>query len=63
MKPRFLIAALAFAWVGRSINANAQAFLADPRLTDGLGVKAGDFEFHPGIAGEVGYDSNYYQAS
>jgi len=63
MKPRFLIAALAAACVSQPAHVWAQAFLSDPRLTDGMGVKAGDFEFHPGVAAEGGYDSNYYQAS
>ncbi len=63
MKPRFLVAALAVACTAHSTNVWAQAFLSDPRLTEGLGVKAGDFEFHPGVAAEGGYDSNYFQAS
>src|SRR5436190_17459143 len=63
MKFRFLIAALAVAWLGHSATARAQAFLQDPRVAEGLGVKAGDWELHPGVAGEVGYDSNYFQAA
>jgi hypothetical protein len=63
MKARFLFAAIAVAYVGHSTSASAQAFLSDPRLTEGLGIKAGDFELHPGVAGEVGYDSNYFQTS
>jgi hypothetical protein len=63
MKFRFLIAALAVAWVGHSADANAQAFLQDPRVAEGLGIKAGDWELHPGVAAEVGYDSNYFQAA
>lgn len=63
MKARFLFAAIAVAYVGHSTSASAQAFLSDPRLTEGLGIKAGGFEFHPGVAGEVGYDSNYFQTS
>jgi hypothetical protein len=45
------------------VNARAQAFLSDPRITEGLGVKAGSFELHPGVDGEGGYDSNYFQRS
>lgn len=26
-----------------------------------MGIRTGDFELHPGVAGEVGYDSNYFQ--
>lgn len=38
-------------------------WLKDSRYSDGVGVRAGEFEFHPGIAGEVGYDSNWFQRS
>ncbi|HLK40910.1 MAG TPA: hypothetical protein VKU41_29355 [Polyangiaceae bacterium] len=34
--------------------------MADRRYNEGIGVRAGDFELHPGIAGEVGYDSNWF---
>jgi hypothetical protein len=63
MKFRLLLAALAAAWVGHSVDARAQAFLQDPRVAEGLGIKSGDWEFHPGVAGEIGYDSNYFQAA
>lgn len=63
MKPRFLIAAAAVALASHSTNVRAQAFLSDPRVAEGNGVKAGDFELHPGLAGEFGYDSNYFQRS
>jgi hypothetical protein len=38
-------------------------FETDPRVTEGLGIKTGDFELHPGVAGEAGYDSNFFQRS
>lgn len=63
MKPRFLIAAAAATLASLSTNVWAQAFLSDPRVTNGLGVKAGSLELHPGVAGEFGYDSNYFQRS
>lgn len=63
MKLRLLLVALAAAWVGHSVDAHAQAFLQDPRVAEGLGIKAGDWELHPGVAAEVGYDSNYFQAA
>ena len=34
-------------------------WLKDRKFSEGAGVRAGEFEFHPGIAGEVGYDSNF----
>ncbi|HVU05345.1 MAG TPA: hypothetical protein VHE30_26540 [Polyangiaceae bacterium] len=61
MKPRFLFAAMAAVSVTHAGSGWAQAFLSDPRVANGMGVKAGDFELHPGVAGEVGYDSNYFQ--
>ena len=43
-----------------STAAEAQEWLKDRRYAEGVGIKAGDsLELHPGIAGEVGYDSNY----
>jgi hypothetical protein len=38
-------------------------WLKDRRFNEGIGVREGDFELHPGIAGEVGYDSNYFLRS
>jgi hypothetical protein len=39
--------------------ADSPAWLKDRRYNEGIGVRAGDFELHPAIAGEAGYDSNY----
>lgn len=63
LKSRLAAGALIWAGVLQSGAAHAQAYLSDTRLTDGKGVRAGDLELHPGIAGEVGYDSNYFQRS
>ncbi len=41
--------------------AQVQPWLADRRFTEGKGIEVGDFELHPGIAAEFGYDSNYFQ--
>lgn len=43
--------------------AAAQGWLKDRRYAEGAGIKAGDFELHPGIGGEVGYDSNWFLRS
>lgn len=40
--------------------ASAQAWLRDRRVLEGAGIRGGDFEFHPGIGAELGYDSNYF---
>jgi hypothetical protein len=42
---------------------DAPAWLADRRYTEGIGIRQGDLELHPGIAGEVGYDSNWFLRS
>jgi hypothetical protein len=47
-----------------SVPASAQEFLkGDRKITEGPGYQAGDFEIHPGLAAEVGYDSNYLTRS
>lgn len=43
--------------------AAAQGWLKDRRYAEGAGIKTGDFELHPGIGGEVGYDSNWFLRS
>jgi hypothetical protein len=44
-----------------SLEAHAQQpWLADRAFGEGIGVRVGDLELHPGIAGQVGYDSNYF---
>lgn len=43
--------------------ASAQEWLKDRRYQEGAGVRAGDLELHPGIGGEVGYDSNWFLRS
>jgi len=40
--------------------ASAQEWTKDRRFGDGKGWRQGDFELHPGIGGEIGYDSNYF---
>lgn len=40
-----------------------QPWLEDRRFRSGIGIRAGNLELHPGIAGEVGYDSNFLQGA
>jgi hypothetical protein len=40
----------------------AQAWLEDRSRTEGHGIRLGDFELHPGLGTEVGYDSNLFLA-
>jgi hypothetical protein len=44
-------------------SAQEQVWLKDRRYGEGIGIRAGDFELHPGIGGEFGYDSNYFLRS
>ena len=56
----FALPALTLSW---SSTAAAQGWLADRRYTEGPGIRTGDLELHPGIGGEVGYDSNWFLRS
>ncbi len=40
--------------------ASAQAWLDDRARTEGPGFRVGDFELHPGLGVELGYDSNVF---
>jgi hypothetical protein len=43
----------------QTAQADSPGWLKDRRYTEGIGIRTGDLEVHPGLAGEVGYDSNY----
>jgi len=46
-----------------SLKVHAQAqqpWLADRRYGEGIGIRTGNLELHPGASAEVGYDSNYF---
>lgn len=43
--------------------ASAQEWLKDRRAAEGAGIRTGDVEIHPGIGGEIGYDSNWFLRS
>lgn len=38
-----------------------QPWLSDRSVGEGRGIRTGDFEFHPGVSGELGFDSNFFQ--
>lgn len=65
MNVRSLLAtAAALAAFGVSAAAQAQQaspWLSDRRAGEGIGIQAGNLELHPGIAGQIGYDTNYFQ--
>src|SRR5579863_5499284 len=43
--------------------ADTPQWLQDRRYNEGIGIRTGDIEIHPGIAGEAGYDSNWFLRS
>ena len=59
----FAAAAIASSLFFAPKNASAQQWLKDRRYQEGEGIRTGDVEFHPGIGGEVGYDSNWFLRS
>lgn len=61
---RSLCTALTFgAVLAASGSASAQVWLSDRELAEGRGIRTGNFELHPGIGAEFGYDSNaFYQS-
>jgi hypothetical protein len=72
MSHRFLafattvVASIAFPLVARAqefVQSDSPQWLKDRRYTEGAGVRTGDLELHPGIAGEFGYDSNWFMRS
>jgi len=56
-----LAALLTAATTIQQASAQQQPWVADRRYGEGIGIRAGDLELHPGISGEFGYDSNYFQ--
>lgn len=64
MKRSLWAALVAGAVLGASGSAEAQVWLSDRALAEGRGIRAGNFELHPGLGAEFGYDSNvFYQSS
>jgi hypothetical protein len=43
-----------------SASVHAQGWLADRSRAEGSGIRLGDFELHPGVGAEGGYDSNVF---
>lgn len=61
---KFCLTLAATALLGAfATRAHAQAqqpWLSDRKYGEGIGIRTGNLELHPGIAAEVGYDSNYF---
>ncbi len=56
----YLAAASLLVVVNAPVTARAQAWLEDRSRAEGIGIRAGDLEIHPGIGAEIGYDSNVF---
>jgi hypothetical protein len=52
---------MAFSTLTAIASAQEQPWLKDRRYGEGIGLRTGNLEWHPGVAGEIGYDSNYFQ--
>jgi hypothetical protein len=64
MRRSSIAAVLAAAAVGVGASeARAQYWLADRQLTQGRGIRVGDFELHPGVGAEFGFDSNAFYST
>lgn len=66
MRLRFVhavvFAALALATTAKVTKAQP-AWVEDRAYAEGKGIKAGEWEIHPGLGGQFGYDSNFFQRS
>jgi hypothetical protein len=61
MKLRLTVVATSAILTLSSVAAAQQPWLQDRRYGVGIGLRTGNFELHPSIAAEFGYDSNYFQ--
>lgn len=61
MKLRLALTALSAVTTLSVVASAQQPFIADRRLGEGIGIRSGNLEWHPGFASEFGYDSNYFQ--
>lgn len=48
---------------GVSSSVSAQAWLEDRDRREGIGIRTGNLEIHPGIGAEIGYDTNVFNDS
>ncbi len=64
MKNRALLLGALLGGMVIAAPAKAQSipWVDNPFLGEGIGIRAGDFVFHPSVGTEFGYDSNYWQS-
>jgi hypothetical protein len=58
-----LVTRAASAQTNYTAQGDSPQWLKDRRYNEGIGVRTGDLELHPGVAGEAGYDSNWFLRS
>lgn len=58
---RLITAALLGVIAPTAAFAQGRPWISDRGYGEGMGYRTGDLELHPGVSGEVGYDSNYFQ--
>jgi hypothetical protein len=58
-----LVSREAFAQANYVAQGDTPQWLKDRKYNEGIGIRSGDLEIHPGVAGEVGYDSNWFLRS
>ncbi len=56
----FALALVGFVILPLGFTAQAQTWLDDRQQTEGMGVRFRQFELHPGVGAEAGYDSNVF---
>ena len=64
MRNRALLLGTLLGGMAIATPAKAQSipWVDNPFLGQGIGIRAGDFVFHPSVGTEFGYDSNYWQS-
>jgi len=63
LAPAIVAVVLLASSAARAQTADSPQWLKDRQYSEGAGILTGDFELHPSIAGEVGYDSNWFLRS
>jgi putative beta-barrel porin BBP2 len=63
LAPAIVAVVLLASSAARAQTSDSPQWLKDRQYSEGAGILTGDFELHPSIAGEAGYDSNWFLRS